>query len=364
MKNRDDDPGGSVPVSIGDHRIGDGHPVYVIAEAGVNHDGRVDRALRLVKVAAEAGADAVKFQVFGAENLTTGSAPTARPGWGQPGSDAVRGGRQRDMLEALELSDAAFGQVKAKCDECSIEFLATPFSPADLDRLLALNVRACKIASTDIDNTYLLRAAAATGLPLIVSTGAATEDEISACVDLLRELGVAERLVLLHCVSCYPTPTEAANLRAIPSLRRVFGLPCGYSDHTVSTQTGAWAVAAGACVVEKHFTLDRAAPGPDHAMSLAPGELNEYVSAIRAVEAALGDGTIGLSELELEVREVARKSVVAAADISAGTELTADLLTLKRPGGGIRPDKIESLIGRRAAVDVTGDTTLTWDMIQ
>lgn len=346
-------------VPIGDRRIGEGQPAYIVAEAGVNHDGRLDKAMRLVEVAADAGADAVKFQVFRAADLATGSAPTAKYQQDHAGGDS-----QQEMLEGLELSDDAFAAIRMKCVEHSIEFLATPFAPPDLDRLLALDVRALKIASTDLNNTPLLRAAAATGLPLIVSTGAATRDEIAVCVDLLSGLGVGDRLILLHCVSCYPTPLEDANLRAIAGLQRAFSLPCGYSDHTVSTQTGAWAVAAGACVLEKHFTLDQTAAGPDHAMSLAPDELIEYVRSIRAAEQALGDGAIGLSELESEVRRIARKSVVAAVDIRAGSELTADLLTLKRPGGGIQPDQLESLIGRRVAVDVPGDTTLTWRMIQ
>ena len=345
-------------VSIGDRLVGDRRPVLVIAEAGVNHDGSLDKALRLVDVAAEAGADMVKFQMFRAEELATATAGAAA----YQQADGTRS--QREMLRGLELSDDDFAQVRAHCAARAIQFLATPFSPTDVARLTRLDVRAIKIASTDLNNAPLLRRAADTGLPLIVSTGASTAGEIATCVQRLRSWGVDGRLILLHCVSGYPTPLAAANLRIIGTLRHSFGVPCGFSDHTQSTQIAGWAVAAGACVLEKHFTLDPHASGPDHAMSLGLRQLAEYVASAREAETALGSGRVGMSAIEADVRAIARKSVVAATSIGSGMTLTPEMLTVKRPGGGIEPDQLDALVGRRATADISPDTVLTWDMIQ
>ena len=354
--HRPDPP--AAPLMLGQRPVGSGHPTYVIAEAGVNHDGSVARALELVDVAAAAGADAVKFQVFRAAELASAAAGAAR--YQRAGGAAS----QRVLLAPLELDDDAFARVAAHCRQHGIEFLATPFGVPDVARLESLGVRAIKIASTDLDNLPLLRRAAATGLPLIVSTGAATRDEITTAVARLEQLGAGRRLALLHCVSSYPTPLDAANLRAVATLAATFGVPAGYSDHTAQIETGAWAVAAGAALLEKHFTHDRAARGPDHAMSLDGSGLRAYIAAVRQVERSLGSGALGMTSLEAEVRAVARKSVVAARPLSAGMVLTPDALTTKRPGGGITPDQLDALIGRRVAGDVPADTVLTWDMIQ
>lgn len=351
-------PDAPAPVRIGPWRVGAGEPVRIIAEAGVNHDGVVDHALRLVDAAARAGADLVKFQVFRADELATATAEVA--GY-QRRAGAVP---QREMLRRLELTDDELARVRDHCARREIGFLATPFSPPDVQRLRRLEVPAIKIASTDVNNVPLLREAAATGLPLIVSTGASIYDEIAACVARLRQWGSGERLVLLHCVSGYPAPLEAANLRAIRALRQEFSVPCGFSDHTRSTAIAGWAVATGACALEKHFTLDRGAAGPDHAMSLNPAELAAYIQAAREAEAALGTGRIGMTELESEVRAVARKSVVAARPIAAGTALTTEMLTVKRPGGGIPPEAFDAILGRRAKRDIPGDTVLMWDALQ
>ncbi len=345
-------------VSIGPRSVGVGQPVYVIAEAGVNHSGSAEEALRLVDAAVEAGADAVKFQVFRADELASESAATAAYQRRSGGSS------QREMLTRLELSDDEFRRVQTHCVQGGIEFLATPFGPRDVQSLLDLNVNAIKIASTDLNNKPLLQDIAQTGLPLIVSTGAATADEIETTVEWLRRWDAGERLILLHCVSAYPTPLDAANLAAIGTLQRRFGVPCGFSDHTVDTRTGAWAVAAGARLLEKHFTLDRAASGPDHAMSLDPAGLQEYIRAVRDAERALGTGDLGLTALEADVRAAARKSIVAACDLSAGSTLRLEMLAPKRPGGGIEPDQLDALVGRRLATDVSRDTALTWDMIE
>ena len=345
-------------VRIGDRLVGDSQRVLIVAEAGVNHDGSLDKALRLVDVAADVGADVVKFQMFRAAELATATADTAAY---QKASGAPT---QREMLARLELTDADFQRIVAQCRARSIGFLATPFSLPDVDRLAALEVQAIKIASTDLNNVPLLRRAADTGLPLIVSTGASLPEEIGAAVRRLRSWGAGDRLLLLHCISGYPAPLEAANLRAIATLRRKYRVPSGFSDHTESTEAAGWAVAVGACVLEKHFTLDRQARGPDHAMSLDPGQLAAYVATARAAEAALGSGTLGMSALEADVRAVARKSLVAAQSIPANTVFTAALLTVKRPGGGIPPDQLDAVLGRHAAGDIAADTVLTWDLIR
>ena len=347
------------PIAIGRHRIGPRQPVYVIAEAGVNHDGRLNDALRLIDAAVEAGADAVKFQVFSADELAAGDAPTA-----SYQNETHRHASQRDMLRALELPRAAFTEFRDHCAARNIDFLATPFGLADLTALDALDVPTIKLASTDLDNVPLVQAAVDTQRPLIVSTGAATSGELDAAVTRLREWHAAARTILLHCVSSYPTPLNAANLRRILALRDRYGLPTGYSDHTTATQTGAWAVAAGACILEKHFTLDRARPGPDHAMSLEPAQLREYIAQVRAAEAALGAGDLDMQPIEQDVRRVARKSVFTATSIARGARLTLTNLTTRRPGGGISPDQFEALLSRAAAVDIPADTPLAWNMIQ
>lgn len=357
---------GDRAVRIGTRDVGAAKPVYIIAEAGVNHDGELAKALRLVDAAADVRADAVKFQVFSAEALATAEAPLAD--YQAAGAAATVGARaaggQRAMLRALELEPDDWARLKAHSAQRGLDFLATPFGTADVPRLRALDVPAVKIASTDLDNVPLLRAAAGLEQPLIVSTGAATDIEICAAVARLERMGLRGRVVLMHCVSCYPTPPEAANLRAITTLRERFGLPCGLSDHTTLIDSGAWAVAAGACVLEKHVTLDRTAAGPDHAMSLSVEELREYVSRVRACEAALGSGRLGMSDLEWPVRRVARKSIVAAGDLPAGARLDAESLAVKRPSGGIAPDQFDALVGRELAVGVKQDTPLAWDMLR
>ncbi|MEW6250366.1 MAG: N-acetylneuraminate synthase family protein [Planctomycetota bacterium] len=344
-------------VRIGQRLVGDNCPVLIVAEAGVNHDGSVDEALRLVDAAAEAGADVVKFQAFRAAELATAAAAAAR-------YQAARGAKsQRALLERLELADRDFERIEAHCRARGIEFLVTPFGPADVARLVRLGVSALKIASTDLTNPPLLRRAAETGLPLVVSTGAATADEIAASVAWLRAWQAGERLILLHCISGYPAPLAAANLRAIAALRGLTGVPCGFSDHTDSTAIAGWAVAAGACMLEKHFTLDRTRPGPDHAMSLDPHELRAYVAAAREAETALGTERIGTTQLQADVRSAARKSIVAAVPICAGTPLRPELLTIKRPGGGIPPEELEAILGLHVAADVPADTLLTWKLL-
>ncbi len=344
-------------VTVGTRKVGLRQQPYVIAEAGVNHNGSVETALEMVAAAANAGADAVKFQVFTASELATPDAPTTAYQQAKVGNRL-----QRDMLAELELSDASFATIRDRCRELAIDFLATPFGDGDVSRLVTLGVPAIKTASTDLNNVRLLGAVVETGLPLFVSTGAATPVEIGEAVALLEGGGACERLVLLHCVSAYPAPLDSLNLCAIATMAGVFGLPVGFSDHADSTETGAWAVAHGAVVIEKHFTLDRNSAGPDHAMSLNPRQLALYINRVRDAFVAAGDGSIGMCELESEVRTVARKSIVAARDIAAGEVLGHDMLTLRRPGTGLAPGALTDLIGRTAAVAIRGGTILSREM--
>lgn len=347
------------PVRIGSAEVGPGRRVYVIAEAGVNHNGSEDAAHRMIDAALAAGADAVKFQAFRAADLATADADTA--GYQK---HATSTSSQRTMLESLELPADAFERLAHHCRRDGIEFLATPFGIRDLHMLRDLGMRAFKIASTDLNNLPLLDEVIVTKLPIILSTGASLPEELDATVQRLRERRAVDRLILLHCVSSYPTPWSQANLRRIPHLKTRYGLPTGFSDHTQAIQTGALAVATGACVIEKHFTLDGSLPGPDQAFSLEPGLLAEYVERIRDAEAALGTGDLAPRGCELEVRRIARKSIVAARPIAAGEILDAACLTTKRPAGGLEPHALPALLGKRARAPIPPDTRITWDMVE
>jgi len=345
------------PVRIGKRLVGPGQPTYVVAEAGVNHNGNLGDALRLVEQAARAGADAVKFQVFTATKLASRQAESVQY------QKKANADSQQDMLKKLELDADALATIKHKCDEMGVEFLATPFTIEDLETVLRLGVRAVKIASTDIVNLPLLEAVAENHLPVILSTGASEGPEIDAAYDLLVRRKHLP-LVMLHCVSSYPTAVESANLRRIGTLRARYAVPVGFSDHTAEAFTGAWAVAGGAAMLEKHFTLDRTAPGPDHFFSLEPSQLAEYIRQARLAEKALGSGRLEPDESELEVRRLARCSIVAAVDIPAKTRITRHMVTFKRPGWGIPPAALPTVLGRVAKQHIAADTVITWDMLE
>ncbi len=345
-------------VCLGARRVGPGRPAYIVAEIGVNHDGEIQKGAELVAAAARAGADAVKLQIFRAAELTTATAATADY------QRASSGDSQQAMLQRLELDADGLKALAAAATQADIDLIATTFALSDVPRATALPLVALKTASTDLNNLPLLSSLLDTRLPLIISTGAATPGEIEAAATLVHRRTAAARCVLLHCVSAYPTPLDAANLRAISSLRSTTGCVVGYSDHTPDTRTGAWAVAAGASVLEKHLTLDPTAPGPDHATSLSPAQFAEYVAEVRAAEAALGHGRLGFAPIEHDVRQVARKSIVAATAIPADTVVTAALLTTKRPGTGIPPDQLGEILGRRTTRPIAADTLLRWEDVQ
>lgn len=339
----------------------------IIAEAGVNHDGSLDKALALVDAAADAGADIVKFQTFNAKALAGGAAKKAD--YQQRTTDAAES--QLAMLERLELPQAAHHTLIARARERGIEFLSTPFDDASLAFLLSLELPRIKIGSGDLTNAPLLHAAARAGATLILSTGMATLSEIEQALGVLAH-GYAQRndaglasfsaawrdpaaraalaphVSLLHCTTEYPCPIADVNLAAMATMRSAFQLPVGYSDHTDGFEVSVAAVALGAAFIEKHLTLDRRAPGPDHAASLEPDDFKRMVSAIRNVEAALGDGVKTPKESEVRNVPVARKSIVAARAMKAGEVIGPADITAKRPGTGRPPIEYWSLIGTAA----------------
>jgi len=344
---------------IGSRAIGPGAPCYLIAEAGVNHNGRLDLALELVDAAARSGADAVKFQTFNAERVTTREAPKAIYQKETTGAEES----QLDMLRKLELSDDAHREIQAHCRHKGILFLSTPFDEQSADFLDELSVPAFKIPSGEITNLSFLEHVARKGKPMIVSTGMSSLAEVASAVAVVRALGNPD-LALLHCVSAYPADAADANLRAMQTMATAFDVPVGFSDHTLGLDVALAAVALGACVLEKHFTLDRNLPGPDHRASLEPGELRALVQGTRAVEAALGHGRKEPVPCEADVAMVSRKSIVSAIDIPAGTRVTRELLVMKNPGTGWPPSMLHEVVGRVAAADIPADTILTAEMFR
>jgi N-acetylneuraminate synthase len=330
----------------------------LIAEAGVNHNGDLALARALVDAAAEAGADVVKFQTFSADRLVTRRAATAEYQRRATGSDVS----QHAMLAALELSPAAHGELIEHCGRRGIEFMSTPFDPESARLLGRLGVRRIKISSGDVTNLPLLELIGGLDRQVILSTGMADLAEVEAAVAALRR-GGARDLMLLHCVSNYPAAPADTNLRAMDTLARAFALPVGLSDHSTGITVALAAVARGACAVEKHLTLDRTLPGPDHQASLEPAELAALVAAVRTVESALGDGVKRPVPSELPVRDVARKSVVAVRDVPAGAVLGPADLDILRPGTGLPPARLPDLLGRRAARAIPADTPITEDML-
>lgn len=324
--------------------------ILIIAEAGVNHNGDFDTALRLVDAAVEAGVDYVKFQTFKSEKLTAKSAPKAN--YQKVTTDAEES--QQDMLKKLELSQDMFVRLKNYCNERGIGFMSTPFELESLDFLLELGVDSIKLSSGDITNYPLLRAIGNSGLPVIISTGMCDLSEVKEAVDVLKNNG-SKDIAILHCNTQYPTPFEDVNLAAMNTLRDTFGGVIGYSDHTEGIEVPIAAVAMGAEVIEKHFTLDKNMVGPDHKASLNPDELKAMVRGIRNIEKAIGTGIKEPSSSERENIAIARKSIVAACDIKAGEEFTEENLTSKRPGAGISPMRWQELIGKKALSDYCAD---------
>jgi len=340
-------------------QIGDGEPCFIIAEAGVNHNGDTNLAKQLIDVAVESGADAVKFQTFHADNVVTCTAEKVDYQKNTTPSHES----QYDMIKKLELSDDVFLELSDYARNREIIFLSTPFDLESVDLLNQIDLPAFKIPSGEITNFPLLKKIAEKKKVIILSTGMATLGEVDDAFHYLKKCG-SDEIILLHCTTSYPASINSVNLRAMETLRCAFHVPVGYSDHTEGNMISIAAVAMGACVLEKHFTLDRRLPGPDHKASLEPHELLAMVKAIRDVEIALGDGIKRPNEEETAIKKVARRSIVAQCDIKALDILKASDLAIKRPGTGIEPKYYESIVHKKARIQIFKDQVINWDMIE
>lgn len=326
--------------------------ILIIAEAGVNHNGDLETAMRLVDVAADSGADLVKFQTYRADAQVTRTARKAAYQARATGGEES----QLDMLKRLELDQKAHQTLLEHCENRGIGFLSTGFDIPSVDFLVDLGQDRFKIPSGEITNLPYLRHIGGLGKPIILSTGMATLGEIEAALKSLEDAGASrENITLLHCHTDYPTAMRNVHLRAMQSLREAFGVEVGYSDHTLGIEVPIAAAALGATVIEKHFTLDREMPGPDHGASLEPHELKTMIEAIRNIELALGDRVKRPTADELQNRAVARKSIVATVPIKAGEAFTEANLTTKRPGTGVSPMQWDEVLGRNAARDFDAD---------
>lgn len=324
--------------------------VYVIAEAGVNHNGDIGIAKQLVDKAKEAGADCIKFQTFIAENIVSKQAGKAEYQKKETGAEET----QYEMLKKLELSFKEFAELRCYCDQMGIDFLSTPFDIESIEYLKAFNMKFWKIPSGEITNLpYLIRIAELKG-KVILSTGMSDMEEVRAAVAVLEEYG-AQDIIVLHCTTEYPTPYTEVNLKAMVTMKNKLNIRVGYSDHTRGNEVSIAAVAMGAEVIEKHFTLDRDMRGPDHKASLEPGELKTLVKSIRNIESSLGDGKKGVMQCEKSNKEIVRKSIVAYKRIKKNEKFSDDNLTTKRPGNGISPMRWFDIIGKKSDRDYEED---------
>ena len=344
--------------NIKGRKIGTGNPCFIIAEAGVNHNGSVELAIQMIKAAANAGADAVKFQTFKAENLATDQAPKAA----YQKAKTQENESQLEMLKKLELSDDAYPTLMAECDKNNILFMSSPFDETSTDMLDAQGIAAFKIPSGEITNLPYLTHVARKNKPIILSTGMSYLDEVELAVKTIFSAGNHD-LALLHCTSNYPAKPEGINLRAMATLSQTFHLPIGFSDHSEGIDIPVAAVAMGAVIVEKHFTLDRTLPGPDQTTSLEPDVLRAMVASIRKIELAMGDGIKKPYASEAETASVARKSIVSSTIIIKGTKITEAQLTMKRPGTGLPSSMLSQVIGRIATTDIPAGSLITLEML-
>ncbi|MFC2034062.1 N-acetylneuraminate synthase [Chloroflexota bacterium] len=347
-----------VKVKIADILIGDGAPCFIIAEAGVNHNGDISLARKLIEMAKDAGADAVKFQTFKTEEVVTKSAGKAEYQKKTTGTKET----QYEMIKKLELPEEAHFGLKSYADNRGIMFLSTPYDEGSVDFLSRLGVAALKISSADITNHPLLSYIAAKNLPVILSTGMSTLGEVEEALVVITKSG-NDQVVLLHCNFNYPARIEDMNLRAMATIKQAFGFPVGFSDHTMGIEISLAAVAMGAVVIEKHFTLDRNMAGPDHRSSLEPDELKEMVSKIRNIEKALGSNIKKPTGPEIKNRLISRRSLVAGVIIEEGTIITGDMLKIKRPGTGIPPKYLNDVIGRKATKSIRQDELIIWNKV-
>lgn len=336
----------------GKRKIGEESPCFIIAEIGANHNRSLSLAKEMIDAAAEAKADAVKFQIYSAETLYSRKTPR-HSGYGK---------NLFDLIKEIETPRTWLPELAGYCAEKGTLFFATPFDNSAVDELDEVS-SFFKIASFELVDLPLLRYCASKGKPMIISTGLANMEEIEDAFLACREAG-NDQVAFLQCASMYPAPPSIMNLRSMETIRRAFGVPTGLSDHTLGIHISVAAAAMGASIIEKHFTLDRTMEGPDHPFAIEPDELKELVRQIRDVETALGDGRkLGPTIEEMEFYEKARRSVHAAVDIPAGTVITEEMLICKRPGYGVRPKLLPLLTGRRALRDIAADEWITWEMV-
>ncbi|MEK6940038.1 MAG: N-acetylneuraminate synthase, partial [Nanoarchaeota archaeon] len=347
-------------LSIAGKQIGDRHPTFIIAEIGVNHNGDMNLARKLIDLAVEAGADAVKFQNFNPKTGTSKFTPKVSY---QKENDGPEGTYQT-MLERLKITEEQTKMLAQYATERGVIFLSTASDAESLEVLKKVDPPAYKIGSPHITNLPLLKDTARCGKPMIIATGMASYEEIDEAIQICKEVG-NEQIILLHAVSDYPTRFPDANLKVITHLRERYPtLTIGYSDHTSGIEASTVAVGLGARVLERHFTLDKNLPGPDHKASLLPEELAALVSAVRNIEQALGDGVKRRTAREEEVARIARRSVVAHVDIPAGTILTAEMLRMKKPETGIKPKYYWNVLGKKVTRDIEADRALQWADIE
>lgn len=360
------------PVKIGDKLVGPGQPCFIIAEAGVNHNGDINLAKQLIIEAAKAGADAVKFQTFKAEQVTTKHSPTAAYQKKNVGED-----NQLSLLQPLELKEDAYPELIADCQKNNILFMSTPHGHIDSAEFLKDKVNVWKVGSGDLTNLPFLKHLGQSNMPIILSTGMATIDEIKEAIEVIEATG-NKQLIILQCTTNYPCPDEEANVAAMIDIQNNFpDYPVGFSDHTLGIDACVLATAMRATILEKHFTLDRNMPGPDQQNSAKPNELKQLVDKVREIEKMIDDQKQALIDQmpraktlmgsdkkmplpsELVIAEMARKAVIAATDIPAGTTITANMLTIKRPAkGGLAPKMIDTIVGKTAKKDIAADTQL------
>ena len=340
-----------ISVKIADKLIGEEEPCFIIAEAGINHNGDITLSKKLIDAAKDAGADAIKFQTHIPEKEMLKETVTA---------DYV-GESLFDLLKRVELSKKEHVELKNYATDKGLLFLSTPFSKEAVDLLEKIGVMAYKVGSGEMTNLPLLQYIATKKKPMIISTGMSTFEEIEETVKFVKKFN--NNLILLHCTSTYQTRYEDENLSVIEHLREKFKIPVGLSDHSIGIYTALAAVVLGACVIEKHFTISKDLPGPDQKASITPNELEELVKGVRAIEKALGS-TKRVTEDELQIQKMARESVVALVDISKGSVITDDMVWVKRPGTGIPAKHMEKVIGRIAQKDIKADTIIKWDDLE
>jgi N-acetylneuraminate synthase/N,N'-diacetyllegionaminate synthase len=345
-------------VKIGDKLVGDGEPVFIVAEAGSNHDRKLEQAKQLIDVAANAGADAVKFQTFSADKIVAKTGSKAEYMEKVSEKESLY-----EIFKRIELPREWHRELAEYASEKSLIFLSSPFDEEAVDLLDELGVTAFKVASGELTNLPLIEYIARKGKPLIVSTGAATMDEVGEAVSVIRGTG-NKKIVLLHCVANYPAAPENANLLAMSALKRRFKLPVGYSDHTLGTLTPLAAAALGAVMIEKHFTLSRKLPGPDHFYALEPNELKAMVDGIRAVEKMRGTPIKKPVKAEQEIRKLARRSIFAKVDILAGAVIKKEMLVMLRPAIGLEPKHIGGIVGKRAKRPIKRHEAITREKIK